>query len=169
MPAGLRYINYCSYLQLVNDIIYFYYLGTSGGLYCPPGIPYRVCMDSTHIAQTVQTVCGLHLDSARNFFGRTSCQFWIPSPSPVLVQFTDCPSKFIRTAQMLGLSWNVSTDWSLMICADRSMCICRQGPLHNLKSKLQYWESNPRHKTNPSKYFWYINHYTMVALVAYFF
>jgi len=109
------------------------------------------------IAQTAQTVRGLHSDSAWNFFGRTSCQFQIPSPSPVLVQSMDCLSKFIRTAQMLGLSMEcfciLSADWSLMICADRSVCMCGQGPLHNLKKKLQHRESNPRHKTNHSKYF----------------
>lgn len=47
----------------------------SGGLYCPPGIPYGVRTDSARIARTVQTVCRLHSDSTRNFFGRTSCQF----------------------------------------------------------------------------------------------
>jgi len=41
----------------------------------------------------------------------------------VLVQSVDCLSKFIKTAQMLGLSVEcfqiLSTEWSLMICADK--------------------------------------------------
>jgi len=105
-----------------HHTLYRLLVWVQGGLYCPPGVPYRLHTDSVWIAWTVRTVCGLHMDSTQNFLA----EYPANSKFLVLVQSTDSLSKFIRTTQMLRLSMEcfcvLFADWSLMICADRSMC-----------------------------------------------